>query len=618
MAELIPSLNSCLPRMQAGEKRFARRLGSHLEDDYLCWYETGVGNRPRYTDFAILHPTRGLLLLEVKDWKLETIKSANPDSFELLVSTGRKMVQSPVKQARLCMYKLLEQLERDPQLTHQRGEYQGKLVMPYGFGVVLTSITRAQFDRTDLNAVIPEHLVICKDEMVESTDAEEFQKRLWDMFNFRFRKPLTQPQIDRVRWHMFPEIRMQPQPELNLAGDKEADVFEIPDIVKVMDLQQEKLARGLGSGHRVIHGVAGSGKTMILGYRCLHLAKLTHKPILVLCYNVTLAARLQTLIEEYGVGDRVNVYSIHRWANTMLKSYNVPSPKLSDGNFDAAIELLVDSVTNGSVPRGQYGAVLIDEGHDFKHDWLKLVVDMVDPETKSLLLLYDDTQSIYKRSSGMGFALKDVGVEAQGRTTVLKVNYRNTQEILKLSFDFIGDFVKPTKGGDEKLPIIEPNSAGRKGSLPAIKCFSSFEEEATYIASVFKKLQTERDFAWSDMCALYCHNWMGQALSNAMKKAGIPFAWLRDSAAKRKFLTSDNSVKLLTMHSSKGLEFPTVATCGVGSLGVDETRIEADAKLLYVAMTRATQNLLITSSKTSSFSKKLSEMIEKNSANEVA
>ena len=40
-----------------------------------------------------------------------------------------------------------------------------------------------------------------------------------------------------------------------------------------MDLQQEQLARSMGEGHRVIHGVAGSGKTMILGYRAQYLAK---------------------------------------------------------------------------------------------------------------------------------------------------------------------------------------------------------------------------------------------------------------------------------------------------------------------------------------------------------
>ena len=70
MTKLIPSLQSCLNRMTSGEKRFARRLEQLLEDDYLCWYEPRVGEgfRQRYADFIIVHPWRGLLLLEVIDW----------------------------------------------------------------------------------------------------------------------------------------------------------------------------------------------------------------------------------------------------------------------------------------------------------------------------------------------------------------------------------------------------------------------------------------------------------------------------------------------------------------------------------------------------------------------
>ena len=73
--------------------------------------------------------------------------------------------------------------------------------------------------------------------------------------------------------------------------------------------------------------------------------------------------------------------------NTVLRSYNVAPPKLEIGNFDAAIELLIEKVASNDIPRGQYGAVLIDEGHDFKKEWLQLVVDMVDPDTNSLLFL---------------------------------------------------------------------------------------------------------------------------------------------------------------------------------------------------------------------------------------
>jgi superfamily I DNA and RNA helicase len=47
--------------------------------------------------------------------------------------------------------------------------------------------------------------------------------------------------------------------------------------MRVMDMQQEQLARSLGDGHRVIHGVAGSGKTMILGYRAEYLGEGQHR-----------------------------------------------------------------------------------------------------------------------------------------------------------------------------------------------------------------------------------------------------------------------------------------------------------------------------------------------------
>lgn len=598
--------------MQSGEKRFARRLASHLEDDYLCWYETGIGLRPRYTDFVILHPLRGLLLIEVKDRREESIKAASRDTFDLLTSAGLKRVQNPINQARQCLYQLKEHLERDPQLVYQTGDHKGKLIMPYGFGVVFTRLSRQQFERMGLGQVIPELQVVCQDEMTETTEVEEFQKRLWDMFPYCFNSVLTQPQIDRVRWHMFPEIRMQPQPELNLPSEGSDSPFDIPDIVKVMDLKQERLARGLGSGHRVIHGVAGSGKTMILGYRCLHLARLLHKPILVLCYNVVLAARLRSLIQDHGLDGKINVYSIHSWANTILKTYNIRPPKFDQGNFDAAIELLIDQVSKGQIPRAQYGAVLIDEGHDFRKEWLRLIVDMVDPDTNSLLLLYDDTQSIYKKSAGLGFSLKEVGIEAQGRTTILKLNYRNTEQILKFAFDFIDDFLSPTDGDQDGVPIIQPDTTGRRGSLPVMKSFESFDGEARYIASTFRKLHEQRDLPWSDMCVLYCHNWMGKSVTDALREFGIPFAWLRDSQSKRQFSSGEESVKVITMHSSKGLEFPTVATCGIGYLGSNEERQLEEAKLLYVAMTRATENLLITSSKASPFSAKLQDMLEKH------
>jgi hypothetical protein len=69
MATLIPALNSCLSQMTAGEKRLAARLEAKLEDDYLLWYDVPIGPKQLHPDFIVLHPSRGLFILEVKDWK---------------------------------------------------------------------------------------------------------------------------------------------------------------------------------------------------------------------------------------------------------------------------------------------------------------------------------------------------------------------------------------------------------------------------------------------------------------------------------------------------------------------------------------------------------------------
>ncbi|MEO1523281.1 MAG: nuclease-related domain-containing protein, partial [Cyanobacteria bacterium J06633_2] len=70
MATLIPSFSSCSQRMTSGERRFAQRLEDKLEDDYLIWYDIPVGKQRSHPDFILLHPLRGLIVLEVKDWKL--------------------------------------------------------------------------------------------------------------------------------------------------------------------------------------------------------------------------------------------------------------------------------------------------------------------------------------------------------------------------------------------------------------------------------------------------------------------------------------------------------------------------------------------------------------------
>src|SRR5690606_6098076 len=81
---MIPAFGSCKRRMTSGERRFAERLEAKLEPDYIVWYDVPLGPRRLHPDFVILHPRRGLLALEVKDWKLDTLRSITPTEVELV------------------------------------------------------------------------------------------------------------------------------------------------------------------------------------------------------------------------------------------------------------------------------------------------------------------------------------------------------------------------------------------------------------------------------------------------------------------------------------------------------------------------------------------------------
>ncbi|MCB6183943.1 AAA family ATPase [Leeia sp. TBRC 13508] len=596
MATLIPNLNSSLGRMTNGEKRFARRLESLLEEDYLCWYDVTVGVKRRRPDFLILNPHRGLLALEVKDWKRDSILRIDPQLVEANFNGKLVKEPNPLLKARDFIQVTGEALKADPLLCFPPdSKYAGKLCMPYGHGVVLPNITRSVFDQSGLAEVLTSHLVICQDEMTESVEAETFQQRLWQMFSQPFRCMLTLPQIDRIRWRLFPDVRISAhQGSLFESATQIADASALPELVRVMDIQQEQLARSLGEGHRVIHGVAGSGKTMILGYRAEYLAKTATKPILILCFNRALAQKLSVWMAEKGLSQNVVVRTFHRWCQDMQTTYQLAKPPAGDGYYDALVQTVIDGVNQKQVPAGQYSALLVDEGHDFQPEWFRLIVQMVDPDSNALMVLYDSAQDIYQKRRKNKFSFASVGIQAVGRTTILKLNYRNTAEVLAVAHAFASEVMTPEEASEDGTPLVSPETAGRHGPVPEFIQLPTFNSEVRYLADRFTGAHAD-GLRWEDMAVLAYSNRHLDQILDMFKSSNIPVK--KDQ--------TDAGVSLLTLHSSKGLEFPLVGIAGIGELPYASHDAAEQARVLYVGMTRAMDQLVMTSSKESEFSEKV-------------
>ncbi|EIG9675998.1 NERD domain-containing protein [Escherichia coli] len=581
--------------MTAGEKRVASRLEAFMSNECLVWYDIPVGRKNRHPDFVIIDPENGLVFLEVKDWTVHTLHQVNHEQVILETNGILKSEINPLLQVRRYACDTVNALPADSRLRQNDGQYKGRLNLAWAYGVVFTRITRQQLkalagnDENAVERIFPSAQTICQDDMTQSVLPDIFRQKIAGMFTMGFRTRVTPQVRDILRAHLFPEMTVRQHSQ-----------------IKIMDIQQEILARNIGDGHRVIHGVAGSGKTMILLFRCLYLAETTPGKILVLCYNITLASYLRECIESRGLKSRVTVFHFHSWCASMIKRHGIQVTAGGKDYPEKCFSALEDAVNSGTITDTGYDAVLVDEGHDFESRWLALIARLFDNASRSLLLMYDDAQSIYRRERALNFSLASVGIQAQGRTSVLPVNYRNTKRILHFAYAFSREYFE--KHQNREIPFVQPQAGGEEGTEPEILRCASESDEAVQVVGWLEKRYTLCGH-WSDMAVLCPAEFSVKHLKEVMTQRGISYATCFDSEGKKKYSRRKDVVHLLTYQSSKGLEFPYVAVINasfVHSGAADESEV---IPALYVAFTRATRELLVTCYRENSISRHLEDFV---------
>ena len=247
----------------------------------------------------------------------------------------------------------------------------------------------------------------------------------------------------------------------------------------------------------------------------------------------------------------------------------------------------------------KYAAVIVDEGQDFSDNAFRLLRALAGKEHENDIFIVGDAhQRIYRNRP----TLSKCGINVRGRSSILKINYRTTEEIRRyafallngISFDDLDDGVDP---GDRCQSLTH-------GGKPEIREFKDANAELAFLIEEIGKLQ-KIGIALSDICVVARTKKLVDDYIAQFTRAGI-----RSYAIKRNKTDDRNydGLRVATMHRVKGLEFQYVFVAAVNSRviplpsainktdAISEAESTASEKcLLYVALTRAQKGAYITS-----------------------
>jgi superfamily I DNA/RNA helicase len=229
----------------------------------------------------------------------------------------------------------------------------------------------------------------------------------------------------------------------------------------------------------------------------------------------------------------------------------------------------------------RYRAVVIDEGQDCTPVMVRLARLLMGPSGQ-LTILADPAQEIY--DCGFQWTQRELRTRG-GNTRWLRKTYRTTREIFDLARPLLED--EPDLADD--LAQLTPPE--RRGDRPvALVCVDAAELQQEIIERVVAATVTRPA------------NQIGVVASNHLQlgavATGLRARGIRHQLCGREdgdIRLNEPSVKLLTMHAVKGLDFPEVF---VMAPTADERGWEADRdaecrRRLYVALTRSSDRLTI-------------------------
>ncbi len=248
-------------------------------------------------------------------------------------------------------------------------------------------------------------------------------------------------------------------------------------------------------------------------------------------------------------------------------------------------------IENGQIELQKYDAILVDEAQFFAPLWIRIIQKIINPQNGHLFIVADPTQGFL----GRGASWKSLGLDARGKTHLLRRSYRTTREIMQFSTLLYRLRVTQERDDDILVPDLlnMPN-----GVFPEIIPLTSAQDEITRIANEVKEF-VKKGFSKKHLLILHNDANGVRALIKAIEeRLG------RSAAIDPKDSYPGDYVRVTTINAGAGLESQIVFLVGLREMFEEEQSlrlsdeerenlIRDNTRKLYMATTRAGQRLVI-------------------------
>jgi Nuclease-related domain/UvrD-like helicase C-terminal domain/AAA domain len=529
------------------ERKVFYALKDLLSDDYTILHSVPVYLKENQgskmlngeLDFLILHPEKGMLIVEVKGGGIS--RDASTGKWSTIDSKGEMhTIKDPFEQGKKYAYAISNLAEREKTTRKYDYPFFHAVWFPdvettgssLGISDNLHMITLGKQDLDLAATAVPRVFKNCLGGGSEVPGASG---------------------IEALRVFLSPSWVLSLKLANFIEEEKQSFVEATKSQYRVLSLLQ-RYQRAL------VCGPAGSGKTFLAIEKASKISSSSPESrVLVTCFNSNLSELIKSSI---AADSRIDVLSFHKLCASFCKDAAISIPNESSSNsaqfFATELpNLLLEALCKiGS----RYDAIIVDEGQDFDPSWWPILEQCLkDPSRGLFYIFYDNNQDIYGKRQDFPIIEEPF---------VLEENCRNTKRILAL----VNEFYQADSA---------PFAIGPEGREPE---FIKIEPETTELETlnrVIRKLVKEERVSNRDIVILTPTVESKSILKSGLDVGGLKLSW-------EPGIKKDGVISCSTIHSYKGLERPVVIVAEMSNLPSEKARA-----LQYIAYSRANSHLII-------------------------